>query len=190
MVAYNFYLCPMQKIYNRNNFHKHTFCVFKEVDSASLNALSPNYKSDSGSSYYFTEAGVYRVSNHWGRAANCRWRLESDTVKTNQTMRVGYANWTDFYPNNEKENLFYLQVNFETKEVHFQHKDHPEYDGKAIVRNASATAKVIRQVKELLTSDIWAKYLEVDNIEETRRGIINQLVFSTATLIEIKRKLQ
>ena len=61
--------------YHKNNFHSHTFCEFVAVESLPKIFSTPNYKSKSGSSYFFTEEGVYRSSNHWGRAANCRWRL-------------------------------------------------------------------------------------------------------------------
>ena len=66
-----------QKKYNKNNFHKHTFCEFTEVDATTISNIEWHYKSKSGSGYCFTEQGVYRISNHWGRAANCRWRLIS-----------------------------------------------------------------------------------------------------------------
>lgn len=178
----------MSKIYNKFNFHKHTFCVFKEVSLGEIELLEPNHKSNSGSTYYFTEAGVYRVSNHWGRAANCRWRLESDNKNVNQKIKVGYANWTDFYPNNEQENLFYINLNRETKEVTFQHKCNPDYDGKAQLRNASETAKVIRTLHEIITSDSWAKYLNFNDINELRNEVVNLLITSNASFIEIKRK--
>ncbi|MFM7895471.1 MAG: hypothetical protein ACKO8L_05955, partial [Flavobacterium sp.] len=110
------------KKYNKTNFHKHTFCEFIEVDVATIPNIEWHYKSKSGSGYCFTEEGVYRISNHWGRAANCRWRLISEIKNPNQKERIGYAKWTDFYPNNETENFFYVEVNFETKEATFQHK--------------------------------------------------------------------
>lgn len=178
----------MSKTYNKFNFHKHTFCVFKEVPISEIETLQPHHKSSSGSTYYFTEAGVYRVSNHWGRAANCRWRLESDRKNVNQSMKVGYANWTDFYPNNEQENLFYIEVDWETNEVTFQHKANPKYDGKAQLRNASETAKVIRTLNEVLTTDTWAKYLTFNDINELRREVVHLLITSNASFIEIKRK--
>ena len=69
------------KTYNKTNFHKHTFCIFHEVDFDVVKELKPNYTSKSGSSYYFVESGVYRFSNHWGRAANCKWRLSRNSEK-------------------------------------------------------------------------------------------------------------
>ena len=177
------------KKYNKTNFHKHTFCEFTEVDSASIPNIDWHYKSKSGSGYCFTDEGVYRISNHWGRAANCRWRLISDIKNPNQKERIGYAKWTDFYPNNETENFFYVDINFDTEEVTFQHKNNPKYNGKAIFRNASETAKVIRQIKEILESDAWAKYLDFDDLEELRREIILKLIQTSTSFAEIKRSL-
>ena len=177
------------KKYNKTNFHKHTFCEFIEVDTATIPNIEWHYKSKSGSGYCFTDEGVYRISNHWGRAANCRWRLISEIKNPNQKERIGYAKWTDFYPNNETENFFYVEVNFDTKEVTFQHKYNPNYDGKAFLRNASETAKVIRQIKEILESDTWAKYLDYENLEVLRNEIITKLIQTSTSFAEIKRSL-
>ena len=177
------------KKYNKTNFHKNTFCEFIEVDVATIPNIDWHYKSKSGSGYCFTEEGVYRISNHWGRAANCRWRLISETKNPNQKERIGYAKWTDFYPNNETENFFYIEGNFETKEVTFQHKNNPKYDKKAVLRNASETAKVIRQIKEILESDAWAKYLDYDDLEVLRKEICLKLIKIPISFAEIKRSL-
>ena len=181
----------LQNTYNCSNFHSHTFCEFVEIDSVPEIFNKPNYKSKSGSSYYFTEEGVYRSSNHWGRAANFRWRLiaTSKAKVNNNLFRIGFAKWTDFYPNNETEPIFYIEVNFETSEVTFQHKNHLNYDGKSVLRTAAETAKVIRQIKEVLENDAWAKYYDTINIDSLRRDIIHQLCFSALSLMEIKRNL-
>lgn len=179
------------KKYNKTNFHKHTFCEFTEVDTAAIPNIEWHYKSKSGSGYCFTDEGVYRISNHWGRAANCRWRLisSSNSKINNSQNRIGYAKWTDFYPNSETENFFYVEVNFDTKEVTFQHKNNPNYDGKAVLRNAPETAKVIRQIKEILESDTWAKYLDFDDLEVLRKEIILKLIQTSTSFAEIKRSL-
>ena len=183
------------KKYNKTNFHKHTFCEFIEVDAATIPNIEWHYKSKSGSGYCFTDEGVYRISNHWGRAANCRWRLISSSKTSssskinNSQNRIGFAKWMDFYPNNETENLFYIEVNFDVKEATFQHKNNPNYDGKSVLRNASETAKVIRQIKEILESDAWAKYLDYDDLEQLRNEIILKLIQTSTSFAEIKRSL-
>nr|WP_294938169.1 hypothetical protein [uncultured Flavobacterium sp.] len=179
----------MSKTYNKTNFHKHTFCIFKEVPLNETEGLKLAYNSKSGSSYYFTEEGLYRVSNHWGRAANCRWRLTPMENGTYSKTKVGYAQWRDFYPNNEQDNLFYVEIDWMTKEVSFQHKNNPGYDGKAQLRNASETAKVIRQLQEVLTTDNWAKYLTFDDINELRKEVAVALVTTNQSFLEIKRKI-
>ena len=177
-----------KKTYNRFNFHKHTFCEFIEQDIASISALQIHYKSKSGSSYSYTEEGVYRSSNHWGRASNCRWRLVSSSSSkiNNFKNRVGFAKWSDFYPNNETEKLFYIEVNFENNEVQFQHKENPTYDGNAVLRNASETAKIIRQIKELLISDNWSKHYNFVAIDEVRINTIHALINTTIPLNKLK----
>ncbi len=197
------------KKYNKTNFHKHTFCEFTEVDATMIPNIDWHYKSKSGSGYCFTDEGVYRISNHWGRAANCRWRLISRASSNassnsntrvssssnaslrakinNSQHRIGYAKWTDFYPNNETENLFYVEVNFDAKEVTFQHRNNPNFEGKAVLRNASETAKVIRQIKEILESDAWAKYLDVSDLEMVRNEIIQKLITTNIPLPTIKK---
>lgn len=185
----------IHKKYNKNNFHKHTFCEFTEVDATMIPNIEWHYKSKSGSGYCFTDEGVYRISNHWGRAANCRWRLISNSISSstskinNSQNRIGYAKWIDFYPNNETEKLFYVEVNFDAKEATFQHKNNPNYDGKAVLRNASETAKVIRQIKEILELDTWAKYLDYENLEVLRNEIITKLIQTSTFFAEIKRSL-
>lgn len=174
------------KKYHRFNFHKYTFCEFQEVSQDSIDELKLAYTSKSGSSYYFTENGVFRVSNHWGRAANCRWRLLSNGSKVNQHKRIGYANWDDFYPNNETERLFYIEVNWKNKSVAFQHKNNPKFNNE-MLRNASETAKRIKQIKEILKDNSWTKYLEVDDLEVARKNICNQLITTNKSLNEIKQ---
>lgn len=174
-------------MYNRNNFHKHTFCLFQQVNTSILADLKLGYKSDSGSEYYFTEVGVYRKSNHWGRAANCRWRLIPNSEYKNQTEIIGFANWTDFYPNNETEKLFYIEIDGE--EVTFNHKNNPKYTNQ-IVRNASETAKRIKEIKEVLKSDSWAKYLNLVDFESKKAKILADLVNTNETFVNLKTKLK
>lgn len=178
----------MINIYSSRNFHKHTFCVFKEVDLYEVQNLTPNYSSKSGSIYYFTKEGLYRISNHWGRAANCRWKLETKSKDISVINKIGYAKWTDFYPNNEKENLFYIQVDFMTKNVDFSHRDNPNYDGKLICRNASETAKRIKICKEVLVDHNWAKYLHFENIDILKKEVIQELLYTNNSFLEIKKK--
>lgn len=172
--------------------------MFKEVSAHIIQDLGIHYSSKSGSSYYFLEEGVYRISNHWGRAGNCRWKLDSSEIqlateaidkKPKQNhLKVGYAKWTDFYPNNEQENLFYIVVDFETKSVDFYHKNNPAYDDQSICRNAAETSKRIKICKEVLLEEKWSNYLKFNAIEQIREEIINELLTTNNSFIEIKKK--
>ena len=175
--------------YTKHNFHKHTYCDFQEVSFSEIENTKPSYKSKSGSVYYFNDEGVYRFSNHWGRAANCRWRLISSEKIKSQTEKCGFAKWTDFYPNNETEKLFYIEVNWSTQEINFQHKDNPQFNGNAILRTANQTAKRIQTIKEVLQTESWAKYLDYDDISILRETIVEQLIITDETFIKIKQKI-
>ena len=174
------------KKYSKHNFYKHTYCDFQEIAIDEVANIPINYKSKSGSSYAFTADGVYRFSNHWGRAANCRWRLISNEKIKSQTQKCGFAKWTDFYPNNETEKLFYIEVNWTTFEINFQHKNNPQFNGNAILRTANQTAKRIQTIKEVLQTESWAKYLSFEDISTLRKTIVDQLIKTDDTFIKIK----
>jgi hypothetical protein len=176
------------KTYHSKNFYKHTFCLWKEFSQADFELQKPQFKSKSGSEYFFTEVGVYRISNHWGRAANCRWKLIPLSEYKNQQTKIGFAKWTDFYPNDEMATLFFIQVDFEQVTVDFFHKDMPLYKGKAILRNASETAKTIKTINQILNEEDWAKYLKYESIETLRINLVNELIFTNLTFNELKKK--
>ncbi len=178
------------KTYNKTNFHKHTFCIFKEVDYEEIEKLKCNYQSKSGSSYYFTNEGVYRYSNHWGRAANCKWKLEGSSkshVSNPNRTKLGYAKWSDFYPDNDFEKLYFIDVDFEKKVVNFCHKQSENYRNDKVLRTSVETTKLIRQIRTLLEETAWTKHLNVENIENVRREIIEQLIISNQSFQEIRQ---
>lgn len=176
----------MDKIYNRTNFHKHTFCIFKEVQLDTLISLKPNYISKSGSSYYFTEEGVYRVSNHWGRAANCKWRLQALENNPINRTRAGYANWNEFHSDNDLQKLYFVEVDFDTKTVAYNHvSNHPTT--KSMLRTASETTKRIKLIRQLFKTDDWARHLNFDDFETLRKQIVNELITTNKNLQEIKK---
>jgi hypothetical protein len=159
------------------------------VESSAVADLKLGYKSASGSAYFFTELGVYRKSNHWGRAANCRWRLITNADYKNQTETLGFAKWTDFHPNNDTEKLFFTEINEAKNEVHFNHKNHPNY-AHQIVRNASDTAKRIKEIKNVLQTTSWAKHLIFDDFEEIKRKMLTELSNTNESFVNLKKILQ
>ncbi|MES2575365.1 MAG: hypothetical protein V4572_10510 [Bacteroidota bacterium] len=171
------------------NSFKNTFCVFQEVFSDRIEGMPVQYDSKSGSKYFYTEEGMYRLSNHWGRLANSKWRLEPMEPETASKTKLGFAFWNEFYPDNAEEELYYLEANYTKNTVNYQHKNNPNYDKKAILRTSFETTKKIKQIRNLFALTSWAKYFEYDDLDELRKEIIEQLIFSNKTLEEIKREL-
>jgi hypothetical protein len=168
---------------------KNTFCVFHEVDKKNINGLKISYTSEAGSIYYYTEKGMYRLSNHWGRLANSKWRLiEQEIPEQESKIKLGFANWKDFFPDNNNDKLYYLEADFEKKTVHYQHKLNAAYDQKAMLRTSIETKKRIKQARNILTLSNWAKYSSKD-IDFLRKAIVNELIYTNTSLEEIKRYL-
>lgn len=173
------------KTYNSSNFFKHTFCEFQQVDNFEI-PEDRNYKSKSESSYFYTDEGVYRKSNHWGRVANCRWKLRATAHYKNQQIVVGFAEWNDFYPINSTDKIFFIAVNFEEKTAKIQ----PESKIKkhTLVSFAQAQLK-IKQITNLFKDDKWAKHFDFE-IENLRFKIITEFINSEKDLQEIKQKFK
>ena len=131
---------------------------------------------------------MYRLSNHWGRLANSKWRLKPMEPESDSKTKLGFAPWPQFYPDNAVEELYYLEMNYDKNIVNYQHKNNPDYDGKAILRTSFETTKKIKQIRNLLTLTSWAKYYEYDDLDVLRKEIIDELIFTTKTLEEIKRE--
>lgn len=174
-------------IYNKRNFHNSTFCIWIEVESPEIEKLEINLTSKSGSGYIFIEAGVYRISNHWGRVSNCRWRLIPFSDFKNQNRTIAFAKWSDFLPNDEKAKLFYITVSLDFKTINFEHAQNKNYNGKEFLRNAGETTKIIRLISEILKDANWAKHLKHDNYEALKEEVIHKLVYEEQSWIFIKQ---
>jgi len=180
----------MEKIFRPSpKSFKNTFCVFQEVSLSSLKGLVVQYESKSGSSYYYSKFGMYRLSNHWGRLANSKWRLEPLEPESESKIKLGFALWENFYPDNALDELYYLEANYLNNTVNYQHKNNPNYDNKAILRTSFETTKKIKQIRNLFALTSWAKYFEYDDLDALRKKIIEELIFTNKTLEEIKREI-
>lgn len=170
------------KSYNKYNYYRNTYAVFKEVNPMDLPFSVWQYTSKSGSSYYYTPLGVYRKSNHWGRAAKCRWVLMSSEHKlhfSKDRVRIGFALWSDFHENSEQSKSYFIKVDFENKRVTYDHKSRDAYFGKNIYRTAKETQKKIQKIKRFLLTDAWEKYYDFEDLEELRKSLINELLQSS-----------
>ena len=82
----------------KDNFFDCTACNWKQVNNTM--EKDPDYVSDSGSKYWYTESGVYRLSDHWGfGVGSCDWLLNEDpelSWRDDSGKRLGYANFSDF----------------------------------------------------------------------------------------------
>ena len=180
----------MEKIFRPNpNSFKNTFCVFQEVSLLSLKGLVVQYQSKAGSSYYYSKSGMYRLSNHWGRLANSKWRLEPLEPESESKIKLGFAPWENFYYDNPVDELYYLEANYLKQTVNYQHKNNSNYDNKAILRTSFETTKRIKQIRNLFALTSWAKYFEYDDLDILRKKIIEELIFTRKTLEEIKREI-
>lgn len=167
---------------------KNTFCVFNELDSIIIQNLIPNYESEAGSQYFYTNEGMYRLSNHWGRLANSKWRLIALKPESNSKFKLGFAEWNSFYPDNNTDALYYIVANFDTKTVTYQHKNNPSFKNEAVLRTSIQTSKRLKQIRNLFDLTNWAKYYDKD-IDELRFIIINELISTDKKLEEIKRNI-
>ncbi len=179
-----------KKFIPKPNSFKNTFCVFKEVLNAEIQDLKLSYKSTSGSEYFFTEEGMYRKSNHWGRLANCKWRLITLENETHSKTKIGFAFWSDFYPDNDFEKLYYIEADFDTNTVLYQHRLNPSIDAKAVLRTSMATTKRIKQIRNILQLSSWANYFDCSDLQELRVLITNELIYTDDSLDEVKRRVQ
>ena len=173
------------KLYNQTNFFKHTFCEFKQVDIFKF-PENTNYKSKSESEYFYADEGVYRKSNHWGRVANCRWKLIADENYKNQQIVIGFAKWADFYPINSSEKIFIIEVDFtkETAKIQARNSEKKQH-----LFSFAEAQKRSKQISYLFKNTNWAKHFDL-NQEEVVFKVLSELVNSDKELPKIKQDLR
>jgi len=181
------YILVMKLKYCKQNFFKNTYCIFKTVAPEILKDKKPNYISRSGSQYFYTDEGVYRISSHWGRAATCKWRLQTEASNFRNGTKVGFAKWTSFYKDNEVEKLYFIKKSEFTNTYEYFHKEEPSYTSDYFLRTANGTRKVLRQLKAITTETKWAKYIPHDDLEDLSNFLINGLITSNKSLQQLKR---
>ena len=176
------------KTYHKYNFFKHTFCEFTRCDHEVLKNKEIHYTSKKGSKYHYTDEGVYRYANHWGRVANCRWKLVKTEDYKNQHYVVGYAKWTDFFSLHENEKSFYLSVDFNSNKVEIHHIKHNKNQDLFLFTLTEAIKRK-KEITQLLTTQKWAKYFETD-LSILRKKMVLALISSHQSLLKIKQQLK
>lgn len=173
--------------YNRFNFYRYSYCEFemKEVDF--FTEMNAHFQSRSNSYYYYTDKGVYRYSNHWGRVASCRWKIKGIEDYKNQNYYVGYANWSDFYPLNDVDRVFYLEVDFKIQQVNILRKD-KDYEDDFFLMTSDFAHQRLKQIQTLFKEYKWAKYFD-DDIDVLREKLITGLIASNKSIQELKQQL-
>ena len=163
---------------------RNSFCIWTEVDLQEIQDQNPQYISQSGSQYFYLNDGVYRLSDHWGRAANSKWRL---TPMNNELrkVRLGFANFTDFHKDNLHEKLYFIEVDFKNELVFFNHKNNKKPNCMAILRTATETTKSIRKIRKLIENQSWTRHFVDDKILEK---VILEIINTDRPVLEIKKK--
>ena len=83
---------------------------------------------------------------------------------------------------------FFIRVDWETQAVNFYHQQTAEANEKVVLRNAKETAKTFRTIKEVFTEIAWAKHLQYENLEVLRKEVVEELINSDKSFLEIKKR--
>lgn len=173
------------KTYNYNNFFKYTFCEFQQVPFFVFPKNS-FFKSKSESCYFYSDEGVYRKSNHWGKVANCYWKiLPLENYKNQQTI-IGFATWNDFFPINSSEKIFLILVDVENKNAKIQTKKKDSYTP---LFTFSEARERLKKIRDLLKNDEWTTYFIQDKTT-LKKLIIEKYLNSSKNLQQIKQQFK
>lgn len=89
---------------DKNNFFESTVANWERVEKPKREPdyISRDSKGKISSKYWYTDEGVYRESNHWGKnVATCDWFLGGYNKSSDKSIKVGskkvgYAKFKDF----------------------------------------------------------------------------------------------
>lgn len=172
-------------LFNSKNFFRNTYCEFQQVDFDFSNINQ--FESKSGSKYHYTEKGVYRYSNHWGRVANCRWKLSGVENYKNQNWYVGYANWSDFFALNSTEKCFFVEVDLASEEIKISVENNIEKSNRFLFSIGQAIRRK-KEIQQVLKNDKWLQYIDAE-IDEIKKELVIQLTNSSKKVSEIKSEI-
>ncbi|MCT4698003.1 hypothetical protein [Tenacibaculum haliotis] len=173
--------------FHKFNFFRYTYCEFESQSIDFFKDKSAHYQSKSGSLYFYTDAGVFRYSNHWGRVANCRWKIKGIETYKSQNYYVGFAKWNDFYPLNNTDKVFYLEVDFLLKQAKVKRLKN-KVKKEVFLMTLTLAHQRLKQIQTLFNEYKWAKYFEED-IEVLRKILITNLINTNKPIQQLKREL-
>lgn len=77
------------------DINNHTYFVktFGQFNFCKTPISSPDYISESGSQYWYTEKGLIRQSDHWGIVCTCRWFLNEKKSKKINENTTAFCSW-------------------------------------------------------------------------------------------------
>ncbi len=174
-------------MYHKFNFFKYTYCEFESKEIDFFEGKSSHYQSKSGSLYFYADEGVYRYSNHWGRVANCRWKIKGVENYKSQNYYVGFAKWIDFYPLNDFDKVFYLEVNFNKQQARIK-RIGSIVNTDVFLMTSEQVHQRLKQIQTLFKEYKWAKYFD-DDIDVLREKLITGLIASNKSIQELKQQL-
>lgn len=85
-------------IYDRDEYLDHKL-VIAEFDVVETFIMKNGYighrlkTNDISSRYWYTQYGVYRESDHWGKCGKCTWKLDGKSVDGD--TKIGFCYWQD-----------------------------------------------------------------------------------------------
>ncbi|NCT10291.1 MAG: hypothetical protein GW772_09475 [Flavobacteriia bacterium] len=173
------------KTYNHTNFFKHTFCEFQQVPFFEF-PKNDFFKSKSDSCYFYSDKGVYRKSNHWGKVGNCHWKILPLANYKNQQTIIGFATWHQFFTINSSEKIFFIWVDFENNTANIKAKEKNSSD---VLLNFSDAQEKLKKIRDLLKIDGWTKYFNQDK-KTLKKSIIQEFLNSSKKLQLIKQEFK
>lgn len=174
--------------YHKFNFYKYTYCEFEMQKIDFFKDMKAHFQSKSGSYYYYTDEGVFRYSNHWGRVANCRWKIKGIEEYKNQNYYVGFANWNDFYPLNSFDKVFYIEVDYQNKQAKICRIQDENTEDLFLMTSEIAHQK-LKSIRDVFKDVKWMIYMNED-VSIIQKKVIEELISTHKTLQKVKLELR
>lgn len=155
---------PEKTVINRDTFFKNTYADWRMVKKHP--DREPDYKSSSGSEYWYEKDGVYRRSNHWGNVASCWWLLNGNQYQSMvhkkgltyvQSKKEHKKNY-DVFKNNK-----YSNIGFKNNDIWFESEVMIEFGLTGYAKWRDISKKHDIPVDEIAKREIYQSVLIVEN---------------------------